>query len=306
MRKFIGIDRWQLVCPYIELLQLAKTHGLELYEVVQKKDHIIVCTPLYQRVIVRRFFSDARLLHTHGIIGFLIRNMKRPSRCCSFILFFVIWYCLSQFTFVIEIRGDSTLKKTEIQSFLLQEYGELPVFSLDETRVEHQLEQAFNSLAWIETVKEGSCLKIRFTTQKSIEKETLINQDLIAQRDGIIAGFDLQSGNKCVQVNDAVKKGDVLVSSMLLDSFQKEKSVYVKGRVFAYTWETIEVSCKKDAFPQPLQFFRLLLNAREKVSEDFLKDDRIEKENILQFEEKAGTIRMKIHYTIYRDISSPV
>ena len=63
---------------------------------------------------------------------------------------------------------------------------------------------------------------------------------------------------------------------------------------------------KNDAIPKPVQFFRLLLNAREQVSKDFLKDDRIENENILQFEEKAGTIRMKIHYTIYRDISSPV
>ena len=103
-----------------------------------------------------------------------------------------------------------------------------------------------------------------------------------------------------------VKKGDVLVSSSMLDSLNREKHLLVKGRVFAYTWETVEVSCKSDGFPQPFQFFRLLLAARAQVSEDFLKDDRIERENILQFEENAGTIRMKIHYTVYRDISSPV
>ena len=118
--------------------------------------------------------------------------------------------------------------------------------------------------------------------------------------------FDTKRISFSSNINDVVKKGDVLVSSSMLDSLNREKHLLVKGRVFAYTWETVEVSCKSDGLPQPFQFFRLLLAARAQVSEDFLKDDRIERENILQFEENAGTIRMKIHYTVYRDISSPV
>ena len=78
-----------------------------------------------------------------------------------------------------------------------------------------------------------------------------------------------------------------------------------RGGVFAYTWEEVELEAERSAMPQPLQFFSMLLQARAQVSSSFLKDDRIVSENILQFGEKAGKIKLVIHYTLYRDISSP-
>ena len=106
-----------------------------------------------------------------------------------------------------------------------------------ETMLEEELA---SSLAWTEADRVGSHLTIRFTSRRSQETETIGDADLIAQRDGVIAGFDLSYGNKCVNINDVVKKGDVLVSSSMLDSLNREKHLLVKGRVFAYTWETVE------------------------------------------------------------------
>ncbi len=307
MKSLLGVDCWQLQDSFVRFLQKAQACGVELYDLFEEEGMIRVCTPLHQRMAFRHYFPHAVLVDTNGIAGFFLRNIVRPSRCLSLLLSVAVWIGLSKFTFVADIQGDSLLMKEEIQECLTQAYGSFPVFLLNEENVETLLEdQLSSSLVWVESKTEGSRLKVRFASRPAIEMESLGDADLIAQRDGVIAGFDLQHGNKCVQINDVVKKGDVLVSSVLIDSFQKEKHVFVKGRVFAYTWETVEVSCQKDALPRPFQFFKLLLKAREEVSKDFLKDDRIEKENILQFEEKAGTIRMKIHYTIYRDISSPV
>ena len=307
MRSSIGVDHWRVPCTLQALLLTAQSRGLQLYAVKEEAGVIRVCVPLHQRNTFRQCFPQATLVHTSGVVGFVLRNMRLPSRILSLLVFVSIWLLLSQFVFTVEIVGDSTVNKETIDDLIEQHYGEGPFFALQEETVEAMLEEELaSSLAWTEADRVGSHLTIRFTSRRSQETEEIGDADLIAQRDGVIAGFDLSYGNKCVNINDVVKKGDVLVSSSMLDSLNREKHLLVKGRVFAYTWETVEVSCKSDGFPQPFQFFRLLLAARAQVSEDFLKDDRIERENILQFEENAGTIRMKIHYTVYRDISSPV
>ena len=97
----------------------------------------------------------------------------------------------------------------------------------------------------------------------------------------------------------------MLVSNVLEDSKGGKQEVYVKGRVFAYVWKDITVTMDKTREPKALQYFQLLFDARRKVSEDFHKDDRIYKENILQFSTDMGKIKMVIHYTLIKDITTP-
>ena len=78
-----------------------------------------------------------------------------------------------------------------------------------------------------------------------------------------------------------------------------------RGRVFAYVWKDITVTMDKTKEPKAFQYFQLLFDARRKVSEDFHKDDRIYKENILQFSTDMGKIKMVIHYTLIKDITTP-
>lgn len=307
MRKALGVDCWRLACGSDTLFARAQRYGLELYEVRLQETQVTVCTPLVQRRLFLQAFPKAQLQHTSGFTGFALRNLRRPSRLFSLLVVLLVWWSLSQFVFIVEIRGDVSTNEKLIFETLTEQYGSLPIYGFSQEEAQELLsEKLFDALTWTEVERTGSAVSVRFASRGEYSSETLHDEDLIAQRDGVIAGFDLTHGNKCVNLNDVVKKGDVLVSSQMMDSMNKEKHLLVEGRVFAYTWETIEVSCKKDGLFMPFQFFRLLLSAREQVSADFLKDDRIERENILQFEENAGTIKMTIHYTVYRDISSPV
>lgn len=121
----------------------------------------------------------------------------------------------------------------------------------------------------------------------------------------MIERFDIQHGNKVHKVNDFVHKGDVLVSNVLEDSKGGKQEVYVKGRVFGYVWKDVTVRMPYTKEPKAFQYYQLLLDARRKVSEDFKKDDRIYQENILQFQRDAGKIKMVIHYTLIKDITTP-
>ena len=162
-----------------------------------------------------------------------------------------------------------------------------------------------NDIAWLEIEKQGSRYLITYTPKEFASLSQLGHEELIAQEDGMIERFDIQHGNKLHKVNEFVHKGDVLVSNVLEDSKGGKQEVYVKGRVFAYVWKDITVTMDKTREPKALQYFQLLFDARRKVSEDFHKDDRIYKENILQFSTDMGKIKMVIHYTLIKDITTP-
>ena len=307
MRSRLGSDCWSIILPFTLFLNRAREHDLELHHLRQSGQEIRFLTPVFQRRRVRSAFPEARLITTNGAIGFLLRNFSRPSRVICLIVSAALWNTLALFVFDVEVRGDSDASAALITETLHQRFGPIPLFDIDEQELETSLEDELgHALKWMEIEKEGSRLIIRFTSASHAQSETLREDDLIAQRDGVIAGFDVQHGYKRVALNQTVKKGDVLVSSLMEDSRGNAEHLYVKGRVFAYTWEEVQLETAQTAVPRPLQFFSLLLQARAKITDSFLKDDRIIAENILQFSEKAGTIKLVVHYTLYRDISSPV
>ncbi len=306
MRNALGHDCWELDIPLEVFLERARVNALELQHIRVVNQRVRFMTPLFQRAKVRRAFKGAVLITTSGASGFLLRNFSRSSRLLSLACALAVWGVLSSFVFDVDIRGDSQEAEDGVRQALIGLYGEGPLFGLDADEAEGSLEERLShQVKWMEVEREGSRMIIRFTSAKHAQSETLRDDDLIAQRDGIIAGFDVQHGEKRVALNQSVKKGNVLVSSLMADSRGNAEHLHVKGRVFAYTWEEVELEAERSAMPQPLQFFSMLLQARAQVSSSFLKDDRIVSENILQFGEKAGKIKLVIHYTLYRDISSP-
>lgn len=181
-----------------------------------------------------------------------------------------------------------------------------PFHHQDENKLKEALKKKLeNEIAWLEIEKRGSRYIITYTPKEFATLETLHHRELIAKQDGVIARFDIQHGNKVHKVNEFVHKGDVLVSNVIADSKSKNQEVYVKGRVFAYTWRDVTVSMDDTKMPKAFQYFELLMAARAQVSQDFHKDDKIHKENILQFSKDMGKIKMVIHYTLLQDITTP-
>ena len=270
-RKGFGLDQWKVQASCDEFLWITKKNQLELYDITLHRNYIQFYASILQRPKIYRCFETCDLITTTGMLGYALRSLKKPYRIAAILLSILLWYGLSSMVFEIQIKGEK-----------------------DESR---------KLIA--DTLKQGSRYLITYTPKEFASLSQLGHEELIAQEDGMIERFDIQHGNKLHKVNEFVHKGDVLVSNVLEDSKGGKQEVYVKGRVFAYVWKDITVTMDKTREPKALQYFQLLFDARRKVSEDFHKDDRIYKENILQFSTDMGKIKMVIHYTLIKDITTP-
>lgn len=300
------MDKWELSYPYDDFLRIVKQKNWSVYEIQLHQDLISFYAPILCHRDIERTFECVRYIKTNGMLGFLFRQLHQPRRVLCLLLSTALWYALSHTIFTISIHGDQAETKQLIED-TLQEMGyTTPFYAKDMLVMKEEVKKKLeNSIAWLEISQEGSQYHIQFTTKEFVSLEELGHEELIAQKDGVIASFDLQHGSKQVAINDFVHKGDVLVSNVLIDSFQKNKEVYVKGKVYAYTWKDVHVEMAEDDLPEAIHFYQLLFEARREASKDLSKDERIEKENILQFQNNTGTISMDIHYTLYEDITTP-
>ena len=300
-----GLDQWSLDFNLNVFLQSAKANNWTIYE-VRQNDTITFYASIMNRASIVKTYPQIVHLKTTGIVGMLLRSVRSWDRLLAAAAAISLWWLLSSSIFNIEILGEGTFNRTKIYDALTSLNAVPPFLLEDKQALKIALyEQLNREFTWVEIEQQGSRLKVRFLPKKSVEQEMLGRDELIAQKDGVIASFDLQHGEKQVQVNDVVKKGDVLVSNILVDSMNNPEEIYVKGRVFAYTWEDFTVSMNDNGMVEGIQFYQLLFKARRIVSEKLGEDERIVSENILQFYKNDDTINMDLHYTLLEDISSP-
>ena len=144
-------------------------------------------------------------------------------------------------------------------------------------------------------------MEIHYLPRKKMELVQFHPYDLVAAKEGVIAAFDVSRGNKVVSVNQKVQKGDVLVSHIILDSSEQEKTSEVLGKVYAYTFQRVDVEISKKSYPQAINYYLCLMKSRMSIHLD--KDEHIVKEISLQFEEDSDTIKMSNYYVLYEMIA---
>lgn len=303
----MGLDVWKYEGSVRNLLRMCSKQNIGVYEVTQYQQYVIFYASFFQKKEIVRTLQDVAYIKTTGCLGLLIKMLSTPRHLISIIISIILWYGLSHIIFSIEFIGEKTNQKNLLQTALFEMQIETPFFEKDIGELKTELKKRTeSSIAWLEFVKEGSRYKIYYTPKEFVDIKELSRDELIAQKDGVIASFDVQHGNKNCKLNDFVHQGDVLVRNILTDSMNIDEEIYVKGKVFAYTWQDITVSMEDSDFPEAFEFYQLLLEARSEVSKELTKrDEKIYKENILHFTTDMGTISMTIHYTLYEDITSP-
>ena len=300
-----SVDRWSLDFNLNVFLQDVALKGWQIFDLKVERDHLVFYALPQYRKSIKAAYPQACLLYTCGIWGMVKRSFWRIDRWVGLLCCFACWWCLSTTTFSIEIRGEGEANRSLIRKILDDAQIVEPINNLDKADVKNLLNGALDGhFSWLEVSQQGSAMMIRFLPKKRVEAAIKSKDALIAKKDGVIAFFDLKHGEKKVAIHDVVHEGDVLVENYLIDSMNQTENLFVEGRVYAYTWKDFVLEAEGNQFPEALNYFKMILQARREVAKEIDDGERIIAENVLHFSSNRDKIILEVHYTLYEDISS--
>lgn len=192
-----------------------------------------------------------RIIRKEGV-PFLWKRMKR--RKFFFIgipIFFLLLLMLSSFVWNVEIEGTERISEQHVQALLKREgvyvgqwKGNLP----EREQLEHQLLMQLPQVSWVGARVEGTRFVVTVVEKTKVDqREPSSSEDgpvhLVSTKNALIYDLRVERGNPMVEVNDVVKKGQILVSGIYGDQHDSSlgKIVGAKGKVWGEVWYESEV-----------------------------------------------------------------
>lgn len=166
------------------------------------------------------------------------------------LLFLCLPIILAQFIWTIQIETNSP----ESNILIYEELKEMGIHEKmtsaslpTEQEIRQRLLLKYKEYSWVHFTKNGS----KFTVSPMlapIQSEVVIKDlpptHLIAKRSGVITDFELIKGERAIQKNTSVQKGDLLVNGYVTRG-DKRIITSAEGKVFASYWIEIEFELPK-------------------------------------------------------------
>ena len=213
----------------------------------KKKDYYIIITSYdnYKRISILYKTSIIRYYGKKFYINFLIVN---KYILVSFFISLVLLFLLCNTIFKININtSDENLK--DIISDSLKNYG-IEVYkkklSFDElNKIKNKiLKDNKDTLEWIEINEIGCRYDVNVTPRvvKNNEEKDSTPSSIVASKDGRILHINSTSGTELKEINDYVKKGDILISGNIFKGDKVTNQVKAEGLIYAEVWYTVNIT----------------------------------------------------------------
>lgn len=194
--------------------------------------------------LCRRYKINAKLLRFRGVYALWQRIKARwtllPALLIALaaMLFFFgrIWFIDIAFVGTNAASGDA---KPILAC--LEEYGVtcgVSSRSIQTGVLEKQLLSELSAYSFIGAQIQGVRLLIEAAPEIPVPEVYDIGsaRDLVASRDGVIESIEVHSGSACVNVGDAVRKGQILILGEEQKSSEETSAVSALGEVYARCW----------------------------------------------------------------------
>lgn len=182
----------------------------------------------------------------------LILKLLRRSGLIAGIVTAVILLCLgSNVLWDVRIEGNKIVADYEILA-ALSEHGVRPGAFLDRLdigAIQTDIELENDSIAWISVNIIGTVAYVEVVEEMIPPAKAPPEGDgvnLIAERDGVIVGFEIIAGEPVAVTGQTVRKGELLVSGLVDSERFGYRAVESKGKVFAVTERVFEVEIPYD------------------------------------------------------------
>ncbi|MDA8352233.1 MAG: sporulation protein YqfD [Firmicutes bacterium] len=236
----------------------------------EEKIRLSIPVPDYFRIkpVLKRTGTKGRILSKKGLPFWLMRLRKRQFFLWGLLLFFVLLYLLTSVLWSVEVEGNETVPTKEIVRLLKKEgvfVGQLKHRIPDNEEIQYRLQAQLPQVSWVGFRVEGTRATVTVVEKKRVDEREQGEKDgpvnLVAKRAAMIYDMNVVRGRPVVEVNDSVKKGQLLVSGRYgnPDDPDSGKLAGAKGKVFGEVWYESKVTV-------PLQQKRKVYTGRRETA----------------------------------------
>ena len=181
----------------------------------------------------------------------LIKIKKEINKNKYIIISMILGYALLIFLCNIIYEVDIIHNDEETRNFLKQElksYGiKEKTLKKDYKKIDKIKKEIINKnrdkIEWLEIETIGTKYIVRVETRIIKEKEQQPNnRNIIAKKDAIIKKIEAEQGQIIKEINNYVKKGDIVISGNIYVENEIKNTVPAQGKIYGETWYEINIS----------------------------------------------------------------
>ena len=217
----------------IEILSLKYKSKDEADIIIYKKD--------YSKLLKIKSIYEITELEIFGLIK-IKKNLKLSKHII--IITFICFLIFLMFTNVV-FKVEVIHSNKDIRDLLLKEldregikkYTFKKTYKEIENIKEKILNKYPNDIEWLEIEENGTKYTVRVEDREIIKKEEYNNpRNIVAAKDGVLKKVIAESGDIVKDMNDYVKKGDLIINGDLIFNEKVKGRVKAKGKVYAEVW----------------------------------------------------------------------
>lgn len=250
-RFLVGFVRFRAVGGFTErFINECKKDNIPLWNIENRQGEIFANTNAggykQMRSAAKRTGMRLKIIKKRGLRFFINKNRMRSGLCIGGVACLLILITLSQFVWRIEVVGNVETQEDEILS-VFEEQGVKIGAKTSDLNLKEITETALHSLdalSWASVNKKGSVLCIEVREKKKIPEmyDSSTPTNVVASDDGVILSSDILQGTEEIKVGSAVRKGDLLISGVVIHKDGTQELIHADGFVRAEIKDNFTVS----------------------------------------------------------------
>jgi similar to stage IV sporulation protein len=233
-------------------MNMAAHKGIYMWNVAHVPGGVLMCVTIKGfknlRDCAKKTKCRIKIRQKRGAPFIAHRYRKRKILVGGLLVSVGLIYFLSCFVWLIEIKGNSRISRDEIAAFCQEQGLQIGAFKykIDKKKLKSEISNYFHDISWLDVSIKGTKATIELV--ETIPKPVMIDKsepcDIVAVKDGLITSIITGAGRPLVKQNDVVKKGDVLVSGVVIaagDSGDVMKAVHAYSEVWAKMYNEINL-----------------------------------------------------------------
>lgn len=231
------------------LLQKCRLNSINILNVsiISYKEAVIKINKKdYDRLISVKSIYKVEIISSSGLSKFIELIKKNKIFLTSSIIGILFLVYLSNTIFSIQVISDNNKLNEkiikELNAYGIKKYSLKKSYKQIEKIKNHLKEKYEDNIEWIEITDIGTKYQIKIVERKKNKEETDDEYtNIVAKKSGVIRKIYAESGQKIVELNTYVNKGDIIISGSIMKDDTVKQYVHAKGKVYAEIWYNVKI-----------------------------------------------------------------